>query len=122
VLTLTRRDTRRREAVPEDSLVARLASLEKEILAELSRRAWEWLNSNVHEAPTRAELVSLTKGAGGFIKFTFCGREECAAEIKARTGGYEVRGRRADIEEEHAATCTWCGEKGTELAYLAKAY
>jgi prolyl-tRNA synthetase len=94
VLTLTRRDTRRREAVPEDSLVARLASLEKEILAELSRRAWEWLNSNVHEAPTKAELVSLTKGAGGFIKFTFCGREQCAAEIKE---GRHRGGTRRDV-------------------------
>jgi len=33
-----------------------------------------------------------------------------------------VRGRRADVVEEHAPTCTWCGEKGVELAYLAKAY
>jgi prolyl-tRNA synthetase len=122
VLTVTRRDTRTRESVGEDSLLQRLASLEKEILAELSRRAWEWLSSNIHEASDRDDLVAQTRGAGGFIKFTFCGREECATEIKGKTGGYEVRGRRADIQEEHAESCTWCGMKGTELAYLAKAY
>ena len=63
-----------------------------------------------------------TRASGGFIKFTFCGREECATDIKAQTGGYEVRGKRADIEEEYAESCTWCGMKGIELAYLAKAY
>jgi prolyl-tRNA synthetase len=122
VLTVTRRDTRKRESVEEASLLSRLASLEKELLAELSRRAWEWLNSNIHEASTKDGLLAQTKGTGGLIKFTFCGREECAAEIKAQTGGYEVRGRRADLEENYAASCTWCGTKGTELAYLAKAY
>jgi prolyl-tRNA synthetase len=122
VLTVTRRDARRRESVPEASLVARLALLEKEILSEISKRAWTWLNSNVHEARTKGELLAQTKEVGGFIKFTFCGREDCAAEIKAQTGGYEVRGRRADVREEHAPACTWCGDKGVELAYLAKAY
>ena len=122
VLTLTRRDTRKRESVPEAELVTRLAALEKEVLAELARRAWDWLNSNIHSAATKQEVLSQARTTGGFIKFTFCGREECAAEIKAQTGGYEVRGRRADISEEHAASCTWCGTKGTELAYLAKAY
>ena len=122
VLTLTRRDTRKRESVAEASLVERLATLQQEILSELSRRAWDWLNSNIHSASTKEELLAQTRGTGGFIKFTFCGREECATEIKSKTGGYEVRGKRADIEEEHAASCTWCGMKGTELAYLAKAY
>jgi prolyl-tRNA synthetase len=122
VLTVTRRDTRKRESVAEDSLLPRLASLEKELLAELSRRAWAWLNSNIHEASSKEELLALTKETAGFIKFTFCGREVCGAEIRARTGGYEVRGRRADVVEEHAPNCTWCGEKGVELAYLAKAY
>ena len=122
MLTLTRRDTRKRESVGEASLIERLASLEKEMLAELSTRAWAWLDSNIHEAQTKDELRAQTKGSGGFIKFTFCGREECAAEIKAQTGGYEVRGKRADIAESYAPACTWCGQKGVELAYLAKAY
>ena len=122
VLTVTRRDLRKRESVPEDSLLPRLASLEKEILAELSRKAWDWLNSSMQDASSKEDLLAKARGGGGFIKFTFCGREECAHEMKAQTGGYEVRGKRVDIEEEHAASCTWCGTKGVELAYLAKAY
>ena len=122
VLTVTRRDLRKRESVKEDSLVSHLASLEREMLADMSRKAWEWLNSNIHEASSKEDLLAKARGVGGFIKFTFCGREECAREIKAQTGGYEVRGKRVDIEEKHAETCTWCGMKGTELAYLAKAY
>jgi prolyl-tRNA synthetase len=122
VLTLTRRDLRKRESVPEGSLLQRLASLEKEVLAELSRRAWEWLNSNIQDAASKDDLAAKTRAGGGFIRFTFCGRDECAREIKAATGGYEVRGRRVDVDEKHADSCTWCGRQGTELAYLAKAY
>ena len=122
VLTVTRRDQRRRDAVPEAQLIQNLESLDKEILAELSRRSWEWLNSNIHEAATKQEMTSKAKSPGGFIKFTFCGDEECAAGIKAETGGYEVRGRRADVTEAFADKCTWCGGKGVELAYMAKAY
>ena len=122
VLTVTRRDIRKRESVAEDSLLARLGSLDKEMLSELSKRAWGWLESNIQDASSKEDLLAKAKGAGGFIKFTFCGREECAKEIKAQTGGYEVRGRRVDVEEGHAESCTWCGMKGVELAYLAKAY
>jgi prolyl-tRNA synthetase len=122
VLTVTRRDQRKRENVPEDSILPRLISLEKEILSELSRRAWDWLNSNVQDASSKEDLLAKARGGGGFIKFTFCGREECARDIKAKTGGYEVRGKRVDVDERYAATCAWCGMKGTELAYLAKAY
>ena len=98
VLTVTRRDTRKRESVPESELLSRLWALEQDIRSELSKKAWGWLNSNIHEARTKEELVTATRATSGFIKFTFCGREECATDIKARTGGYEVRGKRADIE------------------------
>ncbi len=121
VLTVTRRDLRRRESVPEVALLKRLGELEEEIRQELSRRAWQWLESNIHEASTKDDLLAKTK-VGGFIKFSFCGRDECGSEIKAQTGGYEVRGRRADIEEPHGPACLWCGAPATELAYLAKAY
>jgi len=122
VLTVTRRDQRKRENVAEDSLVPRLTSLEKEILGELSKKAWAWLESNIQDASSKEDLLAKARAGGGFIKFTFCGREECAREIKAQTGGYEVRGKRVDISEKHAASCTWCGTNGIELAYLAKAY
>ncbi|HEV2390108.1 MAG TPA: His/Gly/Thr/Pro-type tRNA ligase C-terminal domain-containing protein, partial [Nitrososphaerales archaeon] len=122
VLTVTRRDLRKRENVAEDSLVPRLTSMEKEMLGELSKKAWAWLESNIQEASSKEDILAKAKAGGGFIKFTFCGREECAREIKAQTGGYEVRGKRVDIAEAYAPSCTWCGEKGIELAYLAKAY
>jgi prolyl-tRNA synthetase len=122
VLTVTRRDQRKRENVPEDSLLPRLTSLEQEILGELSKKAWAWLNSNIQDASSKEDLLAKARAGGGFIRFTFCGREECAREIKAQTGGYEVRGKRVDVEEKHDASCTWCGMKGVELAYLAKAY
>ena len=122
VLTVTRRDQRKRENVAEDALVPRLASLEKEILADLSKKAWAWLDSNIQDASSKEDVLSKARGGGGFIKFTFCGGEGCARDIKAQTGGYEVRGRRVDVDEKHAESCTWCGTKGIELAYLAKAY
>ena len=121
ILTVTRRDLRRREAVEEAKLVERLRALEGEVRSELGRRAWDWLNSNVHEASTKTELLEKTK-LGGFIKFSFCGGEDCANEVKTATGGFEVRGRRVDVREKYADRCVWCGGAANELAYLAKAY
>ena len=121
VLTLTRRDLRARENIPEQGLVDALRALEGKVKEELRSRAWNWLNSNIHDAASKAELLEKTK-SGGFIRFSFCGAQDCASEIKTATGGYEVRGRRVDVQEKFADKCAWCGSKAVELAYLAKAY
>jgi prolyl-tRNA synthetase len=79
------------------------------------------MNKNTRNAKTKEELLSNAK-KGGFIKFNFCGKEECADEIKSGTGGIEVRGTLFGSDEKPKGRCAWCGKAATEVAYAAKSY
>ncbi|RLI73977.1 proline--tRNA ligase, partial [Archaeoglobales archaeon] len=59
---------------------------------------------------------------GKVAKMSFCGREECAMEIKEATNGGKIRGVPLDRKDEPLSTCAWCGKKATEVVYVAKAY
>jgi prolyl-tRNA synthetase len=120
-VTLVRRDLRTRELIDGAKVVERTRQLESEILKELRNRSWQWLNSNIHQVSNREEIQKMSK-IGGFIKFSYCGRKVCADELKAGTGGVEVRGSRIDIKEVPDKVCSWCGEKAVRVAYAAKAY
>ena len=119
-VTLYRRDERTREIVKDEDLRDRLRSLAGEIVENLRRRAWEKLRNSIADAKSREDVERLAK-EGRIIRANFCGREECANEIKERTG-YEVRGRRIDLEEKPSGNCAWCGRPATRVVYLAKAY
>ncbi|MGC8969493.1 MAG: proline--tRNA ligase [Conexivisphaera sp.] len=119
-VTLFRRDTRTRERVRDADLIARLRELSAEISENLRRRAWERLNSSISDAATRDDVIRLAR-EGRIIRANFCGREECALEIKRETG-YDVRGKRIDVEERPTGNCAWCGRPASRVVYMAKAY
>ena len=52
----------------------------------------------------------------------WCGSGECEANIKADTGGYEIRGMLYDNEEKPFAQCLRCGKDAKYVVYIAKAY
>lgn len=59
---------------------------------------------------------------GKIILMNFCKRLECSDELKEATKGYEIRGRRADANENVWGKCAWCGRDATEVAVVAKAF
>jgi prolyl-tRNA synthetase len=119
-VTLFRRDTRERERVADADLVRRVGELAREILDNLRRRAWDRLAESVADARTREDVVRLAR-EGRIIRANFCGEEECARAIKEETG-YEVRGRRIDVDERPTGNCAWCGRPAKRVVYMAKAY
>jgi prolyl-tRNA synthetase len=120
-LTIFRRDLRKREIIEGIDLLKRLKKLEREIHGELTKRAQQWLDSNIDAAITKKELLEKAK-KGGFIKVPYCGKKDCADEIKTGTGGHEVRGKKLDEDQKPASKCIWCGDDAIEIAYLGKAY
>jgi prolyl-tRNA synthetase len=119
-VTLYRRDERIREKVKDEDLQDRLRALSKEILDNIRNRAWERLRNSISDAASRDDIERLA-GEGRIIRANFCGRDECAQEIKEKTG-YEVRGRRVDVEEKPDGNCAWCGRPASRVVYMAKAY
>jgi len=122
VATIFRRDTRERLAVKEADVVEHVLELEEKMLKYLRGRAEKFLKENMFKAKTKQELIKLTKEKGGIIRVNYCGSRECADYLKSETGGFEVRGKRIDIEEEPDGPCIWCGGEAERVVYLAKAY
>ncbi|MBS7247646.1 MAG: proline--tRNA ligase [Candidatus Jordarchaeales archaeon] len=121
VVTVFRRDTRERIVVRENELEEKIKELRKDILRVLRERGEKWLEANLRDVKSKDDLIMLAR-EGGIGRMAFCGREECASEIKAETGGFEVRGVRVGEKWEKLSVCAACGKEAKELVYVAKPY
>ncbi len=121
VLTVFRRDTGERMVIAESDLLPTIERLEVDILENLKKRAKEFFESHIVEAKTREEVINAIKG-GNIVKMPFCGREECAMDLKEKTDGGKVRGTEIDFQEGDYGTCAWCGRPARQIVYVAKSY
>jgi prolyl-tRNA synthetase len=119
MVTVFRRDVKLRERVSREELTKYIENVKDEILNNLRKRAEERLHKTIIEVYDRDELTKLAREKRRIFKVYFCGRKECADDIKTELGGYETRGIPTD--EEGNGKCIWCGREG-HLNYLAKAY
>ncbi len=120
-VTIFRRDLKKREKVPDDEVVDRIYELAEEILDNLKNRAKKFFEENIVSASSKKELVKAIK-EGKIVKISFCGREECAEDMREATNGAKVRGTSLDFEEGDYGKCVWCGQPARYLVYVAKAY
>lgn len=121
VVTLFRRDTRERIVVAEQEVEGKIVELRSEILKVLRERGEKWLRENLKDIRSRDDLMELAKN-GGIGRMAFCGREECAAEIKTATGGFEVRGVMVGEKWGDLGVCAACGKEAKQIVYVAKPY
>ena len=120
-VTVFRRDTRTRETMGEEDLLARMGELKGDMLKTLARRSQDLLREKQKRATTRAEVTDLAAGRY-IIKMGFCGERGCADEIRKATDGYEVRGRALDESAKPSGNCAWCGRPALRTVYVADAY
>jgi len=120
-VTLCRRDNGSRIIVNESEIVDKIREIGNDILESLKKRAKKSFDEKVVEVATKEFLMEMIK-KGKVVKMNFCGREECAMEIKEMTNGAKVRGTPLDMEEKPSGKCVWCGRKAKEVVYIAKAY
>jgi prolyl-tRNA synthetase len=123
-VVLFRRDSMKRELIAFNDLKKRIASLGKEIDANLLSEA----ESKFVDLVVDAESISAIEDAldkGKIARIPFCTTEmegkSCADVIKERTGG-ETRGTRIDLDEKPTGVCTICGKPATEIVYIARSY
>jgi prolyl-tRNA synthetase len=121
VVTLCRRDTGERIVVRDEELVERVRELEEAILENLKARAKKFFEESIVEARSREEVARALE-SGKIVKMPFCGREECAMDLKEATNGGKVRGTEIDFVEGDYGTCAWCGGKARQIVYVAKSY
>ena len=120
-VTIFRRDLKKREKVPDDEVVDRIYELAEEILDNLKNRAKKFFEENIVSANSKKGLVKAIK-EGKIVKISFCGKEECAEDMRETTNGAKVRGTSLDFKEGDYGKCVWCGQPARYLVYVAKAY
>lgn len=120
-VTLFRRDLRKRERVEDSRLLERVKELETEILETLRERAKKFFEENIVEAKTREEVERALRERK-MVKMPFCGREECAENLKEATDGGKVRGTPLGFKEGDYGKCAWCGRPARQIVYVAKSY
>lgn len=94
-----------------------------EIQAGLYKAALERREANTRRGVSKAELIEMMNGPGGFAYAGFCGSPDCETAIKDAT---KATVRVLPDEEfrspQAPATCVWCGGKATTEAVWARAY
>jgi len=120
-VTVFRRDLRERLTVSITELVETIRRISTEISNILRERAEKYLRESIVYAETLGDVLRYVDEGKKIIKAPFCGREECAEELKVETNGYETRGY---IEDEDSSNkcCVVCGRPASHITYLAKAY
>ncbi|TFG31129.1 proline--tRNA ligase [Candidatus Thorarchaeota archaeon] len=123
-VVLFRRDTMNRNTIDLKDLKKSIASLGKEIDANLRAAAEAKFVDLVLDAETIGAIEDAME-QGKIARTPFCTTEmegkHCADEIKDRTGG-EIRGTRIDVNEKPEGVCVVCGRPATEVVYIARSY
>lgn len=123
-LTLMRRDTGKRQPVPESKLAETIPEMGQMLTSNLVRKADTDFKKNIHTAKTMNQVKKILK-KGGFIRINFCSDQEdgiaCAEKLQEETHAH-VRGVRADMNENPAGKCIVCGKKANAVVYVGRQY
>jgi len=120
IVTVFRRDLRKREIVKEEELEKRIEKLIEEIHDELFNRAKNFLESRIKIAKNFEEFKKFIE-EGNFVIADHCGKIECEEKIKEET---KATCRVIEFKNEEPLTgkCIYCNEKAKYKAYFAKSY
>ncbi len=98
-----------------------IEALLQNLQREMTEKSAKFLADNITDVHSMDELKDKSKG-GGFFRGNWCSSAECEANIKAESGGTEIRGMLYEKQESCFANCLWCGKPAKHVVYLAKAY
>ncbi|MFX0069029.1 MAG: proline--tRNA ligase [Candidatus Hodarchaeota archaeon] len=121
-VTLHRRDIGERIEINDTELTKRLKNVIQDYSTNLKKRAKESFDKGIVDAKTKEDVIEILEKRSGFARMGFCGREECAMDLKETTNGGKVRGTLLEKQEKPKGNCAWCEGKAKEIVYVAKAY
>ncbi len=118
-VVLVRRDTKEKKTVKSDDVVkevqAMLDSIQQHLFDEASKR----LKESITDAATYDELKQVVSSKGGFVRASWCGKDECENKIKQET---TATNRVIPFDQGRSGKCIVCGADTETIAYFAKAY
>jgi prolyl-tRNA synthetase len=119
-VTLARRDTREKTAVPAEAAVEEVSRLLGTIQEQLFDRSKEYRLNNTFQAADYEECKALFSDRGGFVETHWCGSPQCEETMKDDTKAtIRVLGPE---EEKTSGKCIVCGKEAEYKAVFARAY
>lgn len=119
-VTVVRRDTGDKVALPRLDLVDGLQELLATIQSDMYQRALAYREERTRDVGSVEDLLAMLAAGGGFGRAGWCGDEACEANIKARTGA-TIR-ILATEEDPSGLTCLVCSSPARHVGYFARAY
>ncbi len=114
VVTIFRRDERKRVRIKEEELIEYIKRLFNDIYKNLREKAWKNFRERILEARDINELKE-----GYMYEIFLCGKDSCGKYIEEKTG-LRVLGRAVDKKGD--GYCIVCKEKNSEIYRVAKSY
>ena len=117
---VARRDTREKQAVPMDGLVAAVRALLEQIQRTLFDRAVQFREERTQRVTDYEAFKNVMEGRPGFVIAPWCGSAACEAEIKTDT---QATIRNMPMwAPAPTGTCVRCDQPAQAEAWFAKAY
>ncbi|MCL6627805.1 MAG: proline--tRNA ligase, partial [Alicyclobacillus shizuokensis] len=119
-VTLARRATGEKLAVPESELAARLPQLMDDIQATMYQKAKQFADDHSHIAHSLGEITEIIQSQRGFVLAGWCGDDGCERRIKEEAG---ATSRNIPFQPPQTLpTCAVCGRPAAHSVWYAKAY
>ncbi len=130
VITLFRRDLRRRLIINKNNVVNIIRDILEEYNKNLRERAWSWLKSKTRVCSTLDEALSHIKEGGGIMILPWCGHEACVYSVLERLEGVTAIGEPLNMSsvvsidklDNENIYCAFCGRKAKTFMAIAKRY
>ncbi len=118
-VTLARRDTHEKSAMPIDALKDGIPALLDDIHETMFKQSHEFLHSHITVCKDMDELKAALDNQN-FVKAMWCGCRECEDAIKAETA---ASSRVMPFDQTPVGdTCVHCGKPASKVLYFAKSY
>ena len=118
-ITLVRRDTGKKTAVPQGNSVTQIVNTLDEIQQSLLDKAKESQAKLTTTANNMKEFAHIIETTGGFVKAFLSEDNDCEERIKLETGATV---RIVPFEESARGQCVYCGHPNSREVVFARSY
>ena len=117
---IARRDTREKIGVPMADLATRVEELLSDVQRSLIARAVSFRDEHTQRVESYDAFKQVMEGRPGFVIASWCGENDCEAEIKTDTQA-TIRNMPLGRSEPEGG-CVRCGKPAISEAWFAKSY
>src|SRR5260370_28530944 len=118
-ITLVRRDTGTKIAIPQADSITQIVSMLDEIQQSLLHKAKETQAKLTSTANNMKEFAHSIETTGGFVKAFLSEDNDCAKRIKMETGATV---RIVPFKESAKGQCVYCGAPNSREVVFARSY